>query len=182
MAITGPLDLLPAFAPGKVIMRHDWNRAWKGFDCGHGSVFRFAPGLHGWLYETLAADPTGETERVGGEEQLYTSSVAQRHGAFAYIPPDWIASFKRDCRQSPRKPVPANQITGKRPRRPLSWPAEQSRGGGGIPQDLEDLAEKKQALRLGKGALDRQGRGGSGSRLGLSGAEWRRLDMPIARA
>ena len=104
VAITGSLDPLLEFAPGKVIMRHDWNRAWRGLDGGHGSVFRFDPRLHGWLYETLAADPTGETERVGGEEQLYTSSVAQRNGSFAYIPPDWIASFKYDCWRNP----PAN--------------------------------------------------------------------------
>ena len=115
VAITGPLDPLLAFAPGKVIMRHDWNRAWRGFDGGHGSVFRLDPSLHGWLYETLAADPAGETERVGGEEQLYTSSVAQRHGAFSYIPPGWIASFKHDCRKNPLRTYSCNPDCRKTP-------------------------------------------------------------------
>ena len=38
-----------------------------------------------------------------------------------------------------------------------------------MPQDLEDLAEKEQALRLGEGAMNRQGRSESGRRLGLRG-------------
>ena len=49
-------------------------------------------------------------------------------------------------------------------------------------QDLEELGEKKQPLRPGEGAPDRQGRGGSGHQPGLSGAERRRFDAPIARA
>ena len=104
VVVTGSLDPLLEFEPGKVIMRHDWFKERNGRDGGHGSVFRFDPRRHGWLYDTLAADPTGEVEKVGGEEQLYTSSVAQRHGSFAYIPSDWIASFKFDCRRKP----PAN--------------------------------------------------------------------------
>ena len=49
-------------------------------------------------------------------------------------------------------------------------------------RNLEDLAEKEHSLSLGEGALDRQGRGGSWRRLGLSGAERRKLDATIARA
>ena len=104
MVITGPHDPLLEFEPGKVIMRHDWFKERHGRDGGHGSVFRFDPRRHGWLYEALAVDPTGEVEKVGEEEQLYTSSVAQRNGSFVYIPSDWIASFKFDCRRKP----PAN--------------------------------------------------------------------------
>ena len=104
VAITGPLDPLLGFAPGKVIMRHDWIYALNGIEGGHGSAFRFDPNLHGWIYQALAADPTGEAERFGGDEQLYVSSVALERDSFAYIPPDWIASFKYDCWRKP----PAN--------------------------------------------------------------------------
>ena len=105
----------------------------------------FGRRLHGWIYTTLAADPTGEAERFGEDEQLYVSTVAMERGAFANMPPDWIASFKHDCRQNPRIPVPATQIVRKRLRRPLPRPTERSQGGGGMPQDLEDLGEEKQA-------------------------------------
>ena len=47
-------------------MRHDWINAQYGIEGGHGSAFRFDPRLHVWIYETLAADPTGEAERFEG--------------------------------------------------------------------------------------------------------------------
>ncbi len=96
VAITGPLDDLFDFAPGKVAMRHDWLEARRGRPGGHGSVFRYDPALHGYLYDEFAADPEGAATRSKGSEQKYTSSTAQAHGDFAYLPPEWIASFKRD--------------------------------------------------------------------------------------
>ncbi|MEJ0097268.1 MAG: hypothetical protein WDM84_04180 [Bauldia sp.] len=96
VAITGALDDLFDFAPGKVAMRHDWLEARRGRPGGHGSVFRFDPALHGYLYDEFAADPDGAALRSKGSEQKYTSSTAQAHGDFAYLPPEWIASFKRD--------------------------------------------------------------------------------------
>jgi len=97
VVITGSLDPLLDFAPGKVIMRHDWVEARRGRATGHGSVFRFDPARHGWLYETLAADPAGQVAKARGSEQRYTSTLAQARGAFAYIPGEWVASFKHDC-------------------------------------------------------------------------------------
>lgn len=97
VVITGSLDPLMDFAPGKVIMRRDWVEARRGRPTGHGSVFRFDPNLHGWLYETLAENPKGEVEKARGSEQRYTSTLAQERGAFAYIPGEWVASFKHDC-------------------------------------------------------------------------------------
>lgn len=101
VAITGSLDELWSFAPGKVAMRADWVEARRGRKTGHGSVFRFDPELHGWLYDTLAADPTGEVAKARGSEQRYTSTLAQERGEFAYLPPDQVVSFKHGCMRLP---------------------------------------------------------------------------------
>ncbi len=96
VAITGPLDDLLDHEPGKVCMRHDWLEKRRGRPGGHGSVFRFDPALHGYLYDDFAADPLGSARRSKASEQKYTSSTALAHGDFAYFPSPWIASFKRD--------------------------------------------------------------------------------------
>ncbi|MEO1307652.1 MAG: glycosyl transferase [Pseudomonadota bacterium] len=101
VAITGNLDEILHYEPGKVAMRADWVEARRGRPTGHGSVFRFDPALHGWLYDTLAADPTGQVEQARGSEQRYTSTLAQSKGAFAYLPPDQVVSFKHDCLDLP---------------------------------------------------------------------------------
>ena len=101
VVITGPLDDLLAFAPGRVAMRADWVEARRGRPTGHGSVFRYDPALHPWLYTTLAADPAGAVARARGSEQRYTSSLAQEKGAFAYLPPEQVVSFKHDCLDLP---------------------------------------------------------------------------------
>ncbi len=101
VVITGPLDDILNHAPGTVAMRADWVEARRGRPTGHGSVFRFDPALHPWLYETLAADPAGEVARARGSEQRYTSTRAQDRGAFAYLPPDQVVSFKHDCLDLP---------------------------------------------------------------------------------
>ena len=90
--LSGQLDQILHHAPGKVAMRADWVEARRGRKTGHGSVFRFDPALHGWLYETLASDPTAEVEKARGSEQRYTSTLAQAHGAFAYLPLAMIAA------------------------------------------------------------------------------------------
>jgi hypothetical protein len=101
VVITGSLDPLLSQDVGKVIMRADWVEARRGRKTGHGSVFRFDPALHGWLYDTLAADPRGQVEKARGSEQRYTSTLAQEKGAFAYIPGDLVVSFKHDCLRLP---------------------------------------------------------------------------------
>jgi len=101
VVITGSLDEIWDFAPGKVAMRHDWVEARRGRPTGHGSVFRYDPGLHPWLYETLAAAPTAEVEKARGSEQRYTSTLAQGRDAFAYLPPKQVVSFKHDCLDLP---------------------------------------------------------------------------------
>ncbi|MDJ0824531.1 MAG: glycosyl transferase [Rhodobacter sp.] len=97
VVITGSLDDLLDVAPGRVVMRHDWVEARKRRPTGHGSVFRFEPARHGWLYDDLAADAYGEVERARGSEQRYTSHKAMDRGEFAYLPAPWVTSFKHDC-------------------------------------------------------------------------------------
>ncbi len=97
VVITGALDDILAFAPGKVAMRADWVEARRGRPTGHGSVFRFDSARHGWLYERIAANPAAEVAKARGSEQRYTSTLAQEMGEFAYLPPDQVVSFKHDC-------------------------------------------------------------------------------------
>lgn len=97
VAITGPLDDLIDFAPGKVAMRHDWLEARRGRPGGHGSVFRYDPALHGYLYDEFAADPDGAALRAKGSEQKHTSMTALARGDLTYFPEQWIASFKRNA-------------------------------------------------------------------------------------
>jgi hypothetical protein len=97
VVITGPLDDLLAMAPGKVVMRADWVEARRGRPTGHGSVFRFDPGLHGFLYDTVAQNPTAAVEKARGSEQRHTSAEARERGLFDYIPGDQVVSFKHDC-------------------------------------------------------------------------------------
>lgn len=97
VAITGPLEDLLDFAPGKVAMRRDWLEARRMRFGGHGSVFRYDPALHGYLYAEFAADPDGCAVRANGSEQKYTSTTARAHGDFEYFPERWIASFKRNA-------------------------------------------------------------------------------------
>jgi hypothetical protein len=105
VVITGSLDPLLEMAPGHVLMRHDWTEARKGRPTGHGSVFRYDPELHRFLYEDLAARPYEEVEAARGSEQRYTSHKAMENKVFAYIPNDWVVSFKYDC-----NPFPGNYL------------------------------------------------------------------------
>lgn len=101
VVITGDLTPIWELAPGKVAMRHDWIERRKGRPTGHGSVFRFDPARHGYLYEDLAANAYAEVEKARGSEQRYTSHKAMDNGDFEYIPEDWVVSFKHDCLDLP---------------------------------------------------------------------------------
>ncbi len=101
VVITGDLTPIWQMAPGKVAMRHDWTEKRKGRPTGHGSVFRFDPAVHGFLYDDLAADPYKVVEDARGSEQRYTSHKAMEKDAFAYIPEPYVVSFKYDCNPFP---------------------------------------------------------------------------------
>jgi len=105
VVITGSLDPLLELAPGDVVMPHDWVEARKRRPTGHGSVFRYDPAVHRFLYEDLAAAPYEEVERARGSEQRYTSHKAMENDFFTYIPRNWVVSFKYDC-----NPFPGNYL------------------------------------------------------------------------
>lgn len=109
VVITGGLDEIYEMAPGHVAMRHDWTEKRKGRPTGHGSVFRYDPALHGFLYQDLAANPYDEVEAARGSEQRYTSHKAMDRGVFSYIPAPWVVSFKYDC-----NPFPGNYLRAPR--------------------------------------------------------------------
>lgn len=103
VAIVGPIDELRDFAPGKLCMRREWRHSSRAPSLGHGSVERFDPKLHSYLYEFMASDPEAAVALGGGSEQTYTSASAARAGDFQPFPDDWIVSFKYDCR--PTRPL-----------------------------------------------------------------------------
>jgi hypothetical protein len=98
VAVVGPVDDLWFHAPGKMCMRREWRTSSRASSLGHGSVERFDPGHHGYLYEFMARDPEGAVAFGGGSEQTYTSRSAFQAGDFEPFPDDWVVSFKYDCR------------------------------------------------------------------------------------
>lgn len=97
VVITGDLTPIWQMPADKIAMRHDWTEKRKGRPTGHGSVFRFDPARHGYLYNDLAANPYAEVEEARGSEQRYTSHKAMDNDDFAYIPGELVVSFKYDC-------------------------------------------------------------------------------------
>lgn len=106
VVITGPLADLFDHAPGKVCMARDWLEERRHRPGGHGSVFRFDPARHGYLYDDFAAAPEDRVAWANGSEQKYTSMTALGRGDLEYYPPAWIKSFKRHAMQ----PFPLNLV------------------------------------------------------------------------
>jgi hypothetical protein len=103
VVITGNIDEMRDYAPGKMCMRLEWNTSKGVPTLGHGSVERFDPKAHGYLYDFMAQEPEAAVALGGGSEQSYTSLCAQKHGDFEPFPSEWVASFKYDCR--PQRPL-----------------------------------------------------------------------------
>lgn len=101
VVIVGSIDVLRDHAPGKVCMRMDWAAGPGSGEFGHGSVEKFEPDRHGYIYETMARDPVAALGY--GREQIFTSRTADAAGDFVPFPDAWIASYKRDCR--PPRPL-----------------------------------------------------------------------------
>jgi hypothetical protein len=103
LVVVGSVDALRDYAPGKVAMRYDWARGPGSDELGHGSVEKFEPLKHRYIYDDMARDPVAALGRSFGREQIYTSRSADAKGDFQPFPDAWIASFKRDCR--PPRPL-----------------------------------------------------------------------------
>jgi len=88
VVVTGPLGPLFDYSPGKMCMGRDWLERRRRRPGGHGSVFRFDPKLHEYLYSDFKADVEGSIAWKG--EQKYTSMTALE-------PDGWICSFKRQA-------------------------------------------------------------------------------------
>jgi len=95
VVVTDQLGPLFDHMPGKMCMGRDWLERRRGKPGGHGSVFRFDPALHGYLY-TNFRDNLEQSIAFKGE-QRYTSLTALEKGDLEYFPDGWICSFKRQA-------------------------------------------------------------------------------------
>lgn len=88
MVITGPLDDLFDYAPGRFCVIENWTQTGRGI--GNTSVFRFTIGQHAYVFEDFEADPLTVCSAYDNE-QVY---VSQRIGDPTFWPADWCVSFK----------------------------------------------------------------------------------------
>lgn len=103
IVISGNLDDLYDYSPDKICMRGPFAPNAKLHTFGEGSVVKFDPKIHGFLFDEMARDPVGAVRAAQGSEQTYTSSQARKRGAFSEFPQEWIVSFKHHCR--PMRPL-----------------------------------------------------------------------------
>lgn len=101
--VTGSLDDLYDFEPGQVCMPSPFRKAANIPTLGEGSVIRFDPNLHEFLYTDMLKDTEAMLENSYGSEQRYTSYAADRRGKLSNFPEGWVVGFQRHCR--PRKPM-----------------------------------------------------------------------------
>ena len=88
LLVTGPLDEMFDYAPGKYCVIENWTQ--PGQRIGNTSVFRFRAGAHTEVYDRFAADP----QAVLGEhriEQQYISTLIPEQ---TFWPRAWCQSFK----------------------------------------------------------------------------------------
>ena len=97
IVITRDIAPLFDFEPGKICMAPPFARSTKPATYGEGSVIRFDPAKHPFLYDEMARDPAGMVAFCGGSEQSYTSGLARKHGMLANYPKSLVVSFKRHC-------------------------------------------------------------------------------------
>lgn len=97
VVVTGNLGELLDYAPGKICMGQEWRYRNNPFQKvgGHGSVYKFEPGKHDYLYTDFESDVEGSLAYRG--EQKYISMTAHNHGDLEYFPDGWICSFKRQA-------------------------------------------------------------------------------------
>ena len=93
VVVAGSLDELFEHAPGKICMGREWRYRYTNTVGGHGSVYRFEPGRHDYLYTDFENDIEKSLAYRG--EQKYISLTAHERGDLEYFPDGWISSFKR---------------------------------------------------------------------------------------
>jgi len=98
VVISGQIDPLFDFDPGKVCMSKPFKKNVERPTRGEGSVLRFDPKLHPFLYERMATEPRKMASSTYGSEQSYTSQVAFEHAMLSHFPKPWVVSFKQHCR------------------------------------------------------------------------------------
>jgi hypothetical protein len=113
--VIGDVDKIRDYAPGKLCMRRTWDQRPDSGHLGHGSVVKFEPLRHGYIWQEMVDDPDRAMTVSRGHDQIYISRTADQHGDFSPLPDSWIASFKYECRPTrplnlllqPRKPPDA---------------------------------------------------------------------------
>jgi len=93
VVVSGPMDGFFDHAPGKICMGRDWLERRRRRVGGHGSVYRFDPGKHDFLYTEFEDDIQTSIAYKG--EQRYISLTAHKYKQLEYFPDGWICSFKR---------------------------------------------------------------------------------------
>lgn len=95
--VVGPLDALFDYKPGKICMGREWRYQYHPLQPvgGHGSVYKFEPGRHDYLYTDFEEDIEASLSYRG--EQKYISMTAHGRGDLEYFPKGWIGSFKRQA-------------------------------------------------------------------------------------
>lgn len=116
--ISGPIDDLANFAPGHIAMPPPFAASSKRPTFGEGSVIKFEPEHHGFLFSDIATSTALMVQESYGSEQSYTSGRAKAYGVFSPFPKEWVVSFKHHCRpaqplnafMSPKKPKAAKVV------------------------------------------------------------------------
>jgi len=90
LVITGSIDALFDFEPGRFCVIENWTQLGQGI--GNTSVFRFPVGKYKWVYDRIQADPVPILEKYEIEQQYITLEIDD----MAYWPEKWCVSFKHN--------------------------------------------------------------------------------------
>lgn len=101
VVITGPLDPLFDYQPGRFCIIHNWVHWRKKLlgrrpHVGNSSVFRFEAGQYHYAYETLLREMARAEDKAqfNTEQAFLTYAV----GDVVWWPEAWVRSYKWDCR------------------------------------------------------------------------------------
>ncbi len=104
VVITGNLDGLFTFNPGRFCVIRDWmeqRRYWRRYGPRAGadintSVFRFNSARHGFIFDNFVTKQSQIMDKFRIEQQ-YVGETITVAGEKTYWPGEWIVSFKRQC-------------------------------------------------------------------------------------